>query len=287
MNSKRYLSACSIIVLTLSSSALAQTPPLPEPLKQYVSNLQGTPNDVALREKIIRHVQAIRKAPAVPEEAERFMARGTAAVRAAKDVNDFKDAAAEFEKATLTAPWLASAYYNLGISQDRAGMYADAIRNLKLYLLAAPDAPDAKQVKTLIYEIEYRQEKAAKESSPEAIAARQQREYAEWLGRIDGRRYTAPGDEQTTGVLDVKGRVLITGIIVAPGSPLVGPRGYTEHNHHEIHGREAAGPVYDTPDLPGGTFQEVYIISEDGDRITRQLRFGDGTIRERIYLWQR
>lgn len=273
--------------LSLPGSAHAQSAPSQQTLSQYISTLQSNPNDQMLREKIIRHVQAMKRAPAIPEDAERYMARGMAAVRTAKDANDFKDAVTEFEKATLTAPWLASAYYNLGISQDRAGMYADAIRNLKLYLLAAPDAPDAKQVKTLIYEIEYRQEKAAKESSPEAIAARQQREYAEWLGRLDGRRYTAPGDEQTMGVLDVKGRVLITGIIVAPGSPLVGPRGYTEHNHYEIHGREAAGPVYDTPDLPGGTFQEVYIFSEDGDRITRQLRFGDGTIRERIYLWQR
>jgi tetratricopeptide (TPR) repeat protein len=251
--------------------------------------VQKAPNDTALRKKIIKHVQAMKRAPAIPEEAERFMARGTAAARTAKDANDFKDAVAEFEKATLAAPWLASAYYNLGISQDQAGMYADAIRNLKLYLLAAPDAPDAKQVRTLVYEIEYRQEKAAKESSPEAIAARKQLEYDEWLRKIDGRRYTNPGDPDlgATGVLDVKGKVLVTGIIVAPGSPLVGPRGYTEHNRHEIRGREAAGPVMNVPDLPGGSWQLVYIISKDGDRITEQHRRGNGTMRENIYLWQR
>ncbi len=272
-----------------SGSAHAQSAPSQQTLSQYISALQGNPNDQMLREKIIKHVQAMKKAPAIPEEAERFMARGTAAVRTAKDANDFKDAVAEFEKATLAAPWLASAYYNLGISQDRAGMYADAIRNLKLYLLAAPDAPDAKQVRTLIYEIEYRQEKAAKESSPEAIAARKQMEYEEWLRKIDGRRYANPiaGDLGATGILDVKGRVLVTGINVAPDSPLVGPRGYIEHNRHEIHGNEASGPVMNVPDLPGGSVQIVYIISEDGERITEQHRFGNGTIRENIFLWQR
>ena len=34
----------------------------------------------------------------------------------------FKDAAAEFEKATLVALWMANAYYNLGVAQDKAGI---------------------------------------------------------------------------------------------------------------------------------------------------------------------
>ena len=37
--------------------------------------------------------------------------------------------------------------------------YGGAARNLRFYLLAAPDAPDAKQAKTLMYELEYEQEK--------------------------------------------------------------------------------------------------------------------------------
>ena len=99
------------------------------------------------------------------------MARGLAAVKGAQNKQDFLDAAAEFERASLAAPWLPAAYYNLGITQDKAGKYREAMQNLKLYLLAAPDASDAKAVKGLIYEIEYRQEKAAKASSPAAIAA--------------------------------------------------------------------------------------------------------------------
>lgn len=202
MNTHRTLSAYMLIAaaLFLSGSAYAQSASPQQTLSQYVSTLQSNPNDQMLREKIIRHVQAMKKAPAIPEEAERFMARGTAAVRAAKDVNDFKDAAAEFEKATLAAPWLASAYYNLGISQDKAGMYADAIRSLRLYLLASPDAADAKAVRNLIYEIEYRQEKAARKASPEEVAAKQQNAYGAWLQGLDGARFiSAPIADSAIG----------------------------------------------------------------------------------------
>jgi len=174
----------------LISAAQAQSPQAT--LNQYVADLQKNPNDYALREKIIRHVQAMKQKPAIPEETERRMARGSAAVKGAKNEKDFQDAAAEFEKASLAAPWLPAVYYNLGITQDKAGKYKEAIQSLKLYLLAAPDASDAKAVKNLIYEIEYRQEKAAKESSPAAVAAKKQQTYEEWLRSLDGARFAGP-----------------------------------------------------------------------------------------------
>jgi tetratricopeptide (TPR) repeat protein len=176
-----------MLMFVLISAVQAQPPQ--QTLNQYIADLQKNPNDYALREKIIRHVQTMKPAPAIPEEAERYMARGSAAVKGAKNEKDFQDAAAEFEKASLAVPWLPAVYYNLGITQDKAGKYREAIQSLKLYLIAAPDAPDAKAVKTLVYEIEYRQEKAAKESSPAAVAAKKQKTYEEWLRSLDGARY--------------------------------------------------------------------------------------------------
>ena len=183
-------------------------------LNQYVSSLRTNPNDYALREKIIKLAQAMKPAPNIPEEAERFMARGAVAVKTAKTEGDFQDAVDEFEKATLAAPWLPAAYYNLGIAQDKAGKYGEAVRNLRLYLVAAPDATDAKAVKTLIYEIEYRQEKAAKESSPEAVAAKKRNEFEAWLKKLDGAHFvyseTGPwGPAQAT--IDVQGNRVILG----------------------------------------------------------------------------
>jgi len=173
----------------LMGAATAQAQSPQQTLNQYVADLQKNPNDYALREKIIRHVQAMKQKPAIPEETERRMARGAAAVKGAQSKQDFLDAAAEFEKASLAAPWLPAAYYNLGITQDKADKYKEALQNLKLYLVAAPDASDARAVKGLIYEIEYRQEKAAKASSPAAVAAKKQQTYEEWLRVLDGARF--------------------------------------------------------------------------------------------------
>lgn len=139
-----------------------------EALTHYVAALQAMVkksfNDPNLREKIIRVAQKLDPAPAVPEEAKRFMARGRAAVKAAGDEQGFLKAAGEFKQALGLAPWLAEGYYNLGVVQDKAGRYADAIQNLKLYLVAEPNAEDAAHVQDLIYEIEYRMEEAPKQA---------------------------------------------------------------------------------------------------------------------------
>ena len=139
-----------------------------EAVNYYVAALrsasEGSAKDQQLREKIIGLVQKLQPPPMIPEEAERYMARGRAAFKAAKNPKDYEEAVAEFKRAARAAPWLGEAYYNLGVVQDKAGQYAEAIRNLKLYLLAAPNAADAKEVKSLIFEVEYRQEKSGKEA---------------------------------------------------------------------------------------------------------------------------
>ncbi|MBN2019237.1 MAG: HEAT repeat domain-containing protein [Sedimentisphaerales bacterium] len=136
--------------------------------------------ETILRKKIIELALEMKPAPAVPKEAERFMTRGAVALKNAKDADDFNDAVTEFEKVTLAAPWLADAYSNLGVVQDKAGRYEPAIRSLKLYLLAAPAAADRNAVEKLIYEIEYKQEKAKEKVETER---REQERY----GWISGR----------------------------------------------------------------------------------------------------
>jgi tetratricopeptide (TPR) repeat protein len=136
-------------------------------LKHYVAALQSTSEgnlkEQQLREKIIKLAQKIQPPPAVPQEARRHMVRGRVAVKSAKGQGGFQQAAEEFRQALRLAPWLAEAYYNLGIVLDKIGKYDEAILNLKLYLLAVPDSADATQVQDFIYEIEYRQEQKQKE----------------------------------------------------------------------------------------------------------------------------
>ncbi len=94
----------------------------------------------------------------VSDEARRYFDRGMAAVEMAKTPADYEKAVAEFEKAKALAPDWPDVYYNLGLIQDKAGMYSEAMANLKRYLLLAPDAKDAEAVRTLINKLDYKKE---------------------------------------------------------------------------------------------------------------------------------
>ena len=292
----RIVSAIVVLLLGLSVS-ISQAQSLQQTLNQYVADLQKSPNDYALREKIIKHVQAMKPAPAIPRDAERFMNRGAAAAKSAKDANDFKDAVVEFEKATLAAPWMANAYYNLGVAQDKAGMYSSAIRSLKLYLVAAPNAPDTKNVEKLIDEIEYRQEKVAKEPSRQAAPVSQQTAFEDLLKKINGRRYfyPIPGQNGYAKTLDVSGKYLLLGLIVPPGHKHRNdPGGHISYanrsdGRYEIRGRRTTVkiPYDERPLRKEWAVETTYLISENGDRITERNLFNTGSVGDDMnYVWR-
>ena len=113
--------------------------------------------DQSARQKIIQAVRALPEPPPTPDDAVRFMARGEALVKMG-GAGSYASAASEMEKAVLAAPWLADGYYDLGIVEESAEMYKESILNLRLYLLAAPQAANARAVQTKIYELEVMQE---------------------------------------------------------------------------------------------------------------------------------
>lgn len=121
---------------------------------QYVEELKRNPADNALREKIIKLALTMKPSPTLPEDAERHMARGTTFARKAADAAGYKKAIAEFEAAANIAPWLALAYFNLGVIQEKAALYTEAIQSLQFYLMAAPDAKNARDVKNKVYALE-------------------------------------------------------------------------------------------------------------------------------------
>ena len=170
--------------LALAASAYAQTPRAQ--LQQMVGQLQRTPTDNALREKIINLALTLKQMPALPPETERHMARGAAAFKGATATADYQDAAREFEQATLAAPWYGDAYFNLGVVQDKAGDFEGALRSLNYARLAAPDS---KEIKALIYEVEYRMEKA---NSPAARAAKEKEAAQRFIASLEGAKYVCP-----------------------------------------------------------------------------------------------
>jgi tetratricopeptide (TPR) repeat protein len=58
------------------------------------------------------------------------------------------------------APYAARLYYNLALLNETIKNYAEAIRSMKLYLQAVPDAPDARAAKDAIIKWEFEMEKA-------------------------------------------------------------------------------------------------------------------------------
>jgi hypothetical protein len=94
----------------------------------------------------------------VPEEAQRYMARGMAAVEMANTPKDYERAVREFEQAAKLAPNWPDVYFNLGSVHTKAGNYGEAMRHYKRYLELAPNAPDAAKVREEIYKLEYRAE---------------------------------------------------------------------------------------------------------------------------------
>lgn len=264
-----------VLVFALALVVHAEQTPQ-EQLNQLVADLQKNPDDFALREKIIKLVQTMKPTPEISEEAKRYMSRGIAAMKDAKSEDDFRDAVKEFEKASLATPWFANAYYNLGIAQYKAGIYADAIKILELYLLAASDARDAESVKGLIYEIEYRQEKAAKENSLEVQVAKKKAEWEKFLKSLDGGRWRESNPDTNyceTGFREVRGDKIIdtwyverTRAEFCVGERIAGTR-MGDMSATTIEGREFFWP---------GTRLQI-TISEDGETITE--KYSDGRIK--------
>jgi len=265
-----------MLLLAPIPAVQAQTPQ--QTLTQYVADLQKSPNDYALREKIIRHVQAMKPVPAVPEEARKYVNRGMAAAEGAKTESDYKDAIAEFQKAVNIAPWVGAGYRGLAVMQDKAGQYTQALQNLKLFVLTNPPAADADAAKTLMDKIEYRQEKAAKESSPAAIAAQEQKKFDELLKKMDGRRYKAPPVGPYRYVVDVQGKMLVFGRLFQNDPE---PYRFPNCSYIAIQGRVSKCSYHDNE---WGFIEYTQTISEDGNRITRHIRYR-GKVDEIIYMW--
>ena len=160
------LSLGLMLLALFAGNVYAESPR--EEFKQMVEQLQKSPGDNALREKVIKLAQELKPAPAVPEDAKRRIGRGQAAFELAKSPADFDNAVSEFQAAVSAAPWHADAYYNLGVAQEKAGKPAEAMSNFKLYLLAAPSAKDYSEVEQRIYKLEYAAEQKNKDDVRQA-----------------------------------------------------------------------------------------------------------------------
>ncbi len=109
--------SCLLILLVstllCSSEKFVQAQTPQETLNQYIADLQKNPNDYALREKIIRHVQSMSPAPTVPGEVYEQVGKANYIIKNAQGEADFAEAVKSYQKALLGAPWVLAYYFNL------------------------------------------------------------------------------------------------------------------------------------------------------------------------------
>jgi tetratricopeptide (TPR) repeat protein len=153
----------AMLVLALMAPVHPATAAEDETLAKYVAELKKKPDAQELRARIISYVQSMKTKPATPDDAERALTRGNALLKIAADRESFERAIPEFQAAITAAPWLGDAYLSLATAQEKTGYFADAINSLNFYLLINSKAPNVKDIKKKIYELEVYAEQAHQE----------------------------------------------------------------------------------------------------------------------------
>jgi tetratricopeptide (TPR) repeat protein len=148
----------------------------------------GSAAEAAAMEKAIAAARALKPPPAVPDATIAFEGRAEAAAKTAKDKSGFKAAADEFGKAARVAPWVPAYHYNRGILLEKAEDYAAAKRSLELYLKAAPDAADTREVKKKIAGIDYLAGQPKESASP-GMSAQKEDSARPQASKLAGRWY--------------------------------------------------------------------------------------------------
>ena len=198
---KFFIFVCAF--LTLTASAHAQSPR--EQLTQLAQQLQATPNDNALRERVIRLGAELKPAPTIPEEANRAFVKGGVFQKEAKDAAGSDLAVSAYRDALRIAPWWGDAYFNLAVALESANRFDEAIAATRSYLASVPaGGPEAREAQNRIYALEAKGELARKQAAASAVAAAEARRptvEGRWSGlgttfeivKADGKFVIIPG----------------------------------------------------------------------------------------------
>ena len=112
----------------------------------------------ALRAALFAAAGRLPTPPELPEEARRHVVRGEVLI---KD-GDLKGALPEFARAIRMAPYIPRLYYNAALLNGQLRRYDEAIRLMRIYLEAAPEAPDARTARDEIIRWELQAERRGK-----------------------------------------------------------------------------------------------------------------------------
>ena len=248
-----------VVGMLLANAASAESPR--EQLKQMVEQLQKTPGDNALREKIIKLALKLKPALALPDAAIAFEGRAQFAFKNAKSEDDFLAAAQEYEKAVAAAPWVSGYYADLCTIYEKAGKFEDAKRHCGFYLIGLRDAAQMTDVKRRIAGLEFGIEKS---NSPEDRAAKQKSKDDDLVKRLEGAvfSYSYPNMEAQYRVSN--GRAVYWTRRIASGAPLC---------HSGIH---RDGPIDEQMTCPDDF--AIRLVGRRGERSSTSMSGMPGTI---------
>ena len=132
-----------------------------ESLPEYAQALAYAANEQdasTLRASLFAAVGRMPTPPEIPDDARRHVVRGELML---KD-GQLDRALVEFNEALRMAPYIPKLYYNTALINGQLKQYDLAIRQMHLYLLAAPEAPDGRAAQDEITKWEMRQEMGGK-----------------------------------------------------------------------------------------------------------------------------
>ncbi|MDD5302837.1 MAG: ankyrin repeat domain-containing protein [Elusimicrobia bacterium] len=138
----------AIIALLQAHMAKKSTPR--QLMTSLLDQFKGHSDNDELRRSIIAAALKMKPAPAIPAEAEDAAGRGAYIFKSAKSEEDTLATAKEYLKAVEAAPWVANYYYNLCAVLEKTPYMRQALHACKLYLEAAPNAPDASDIRQTI-----------------------------------------------------------------------------------------------------------------------------------------
>jgi tetratricopeptide (TPR) repeat protein len=128
-----------------------------ESLPEYAQALSYAANEQeasALRAALFAASSKMPTPPELPEEAHRRVVRGELLLKQGM----LDRALVEFDEALRMAPYAPKLYYNMALIYGELKQYDRAIRQMRLYLTIAPEAPDARTAQDQITKWELQQE---------------------------------------------------------------------------------------------------------------------------------
>ena len=136
-----------------ASATAAGSPTAANSLGPLLAEFKGHSDNEIVRAAIIN--LALKQHPPVPAEAEAAAGRASYIFKNSTSTEDKLRAAKEFIAAIELAPWVANYYFNLCTVLEKTPYAAQALHACKLYLVAAPNAADAGEMKQRIAGLQY------------------------------------------------------------------------------------------------------------------------------------